>query len=233
MLELWWDEAIDEEGSEAEVCGPLESRREIEHGVFLNLGHDYPHPDRFTIVVWGAETTDLSPDAVVGSALCATGLISTYEGVARIELDSASEVRLMLQGDRENPPSQAADDLLYFDWATYPYQPLSPLPGEVWWEDAANLAGTAAMVCGPFADFTSRATDSALISLGNPHDDPSRFILATSGSTNVIDADGEYEMTVCGQGEIEIREGIPGMEIDSSDALFKAADGTLYPLLVD
>lgn len=60
--------------------------------VFLNLGRNYPDPERFTIVLWDVGGIDAPP---VGKTLCATGQITAYRGVAEIELRSADDVEAL------------------------------------------------------------------------------------------------------------------------------------------
>ena len=89
-----WDEAKSVVGETTTVCGPLASARydASSRATFLNIGVDYPDPDRFTIVMW-----DLSPedpaaldDPPIGLETCGTGLVSLYRGVVQIELSSTS-----------------------------------------------------------------------------------------------------------------------------------------------
>jgi len=83
-----WNEAVNYVGSTQRVCGPLRSQRPWEDSVFFNIGRDYPDPGRFTVVLWEVGLVEtLEP----GVTLCAEGLISSFEGVAQIELyDTAS-----------------------------------------------------------------------------------------------------------------------------------------------
>ena len=62
-----------------------------EDDVFLNLGLDYPDPDRFQIVVWDVgvlEPIDL------GATLCVKGKISLYHGVPQITLKDPSRIKI-------------------------------------------------------------------------------------------------------------------------------------------
>jgi hypothetical protein len=77
-----WNEAIDYAGTTQRVCGPLAGGGNDHDDVFLNLGLDYPDPNRFQIVIWdigGLEAID------GGKTLCIEGLITLYNGVAQIE----------------------------------------------------------------------------------------------------------------------------------------------------
>jgi len=87
---LGWDQAILSVGAVARVCGPLMSLRNTEWGAFLNLGEDYPSPDRFTVVVWDATLDPIDS----GSLICAEGEITLYEGGAQIEVQNPSDIEV-------------------------------------------------------------------------------------------------------------------------------------------
>jgi len=78
-----WNQAASYAGTTQRVCGPLAGGGNSDDDVFLNLGYDYPHPNRFQIVVW--DIGSLEPIAG-GLTLCTSGVITLYEGVAQIEL---------------------------------------------------------------------------------------------------------------------------------------------------
>lgn len=86
-----WNEAANHVGTSQRVCGPLSGIGSSEDDVFLNLGRDYPDPARFTIVLWDVGGVQAPPS---GATLCASGVISTYEGVAQMELRSVSAVEI-------------------------------------------------------------------------------------------------------------------------------------------
>lgn len=87
---LGWDQATSFVGSSERVCGPLVSLRNTEWGAFLNLGQDYPSPDRFAVVAWDVALEPIDP----GSIICAEGEITQYEGVAQIEVISSSDIEI-------------------------------------------------------------------------------------------------------------------------------------------
>ena len=84
-----WDDAINHVGTVQRVCGPLAGDGQDNDDVFLNLGLDYPDPERFQIVVWDVGALEPIP---YGSKVCTTGLISTYNGVVQIEVETPSAV---------------------------------------------------------------------------------------------------------------------------------------------
>jgi DNA/RNA endonuclease YhcR with UshA esterase domain len=65
---------------------------------FLNMGHAYPNPSRFTIVIWRENrgTFGGSPEnRFLGHVLCVTGLVQTYGGVPEIIARSAAQIRVV------------------------------------------------------------------------------------------------------------------------------------------
>ncbi len=86
-----WDEAIAHVGSRERVCGPLASIGSSSDDVFLNIGRDYPDPDRFTVVLWDIGRVK---HIAAGTTVCASGRITRYQGVAQIELRSVRGVEL-------------------------------------------------------------------------------------------------------------------------------------------
>lgn len=86
-----WDAAAEYVGAEHRVCGPLTTIRRDDDDVFLNLGRDYPDPARFTIIIWSVGEVKRLP---AGTELCATGLVSSYNGVAQIELSDIGAVEV-------------------------------------------------------------------------------------------------------------------------------------------
>ena len=80
---LAWDQAVNYVGTTQRVCGPLMSMRPSNDDVFLNIGRDYPDSQRFVIVVW--DIGGVEPESP-GLTICASGPITSYNGVAQIEL---------------------------------------------------------------------------------------------------------------------------------------------------
>lgn len=106
--EIGWDQAAAEMGETRTVCGPLASVRETASATFLNIGFDYPDPDRFTFVVWDTGSLELPVGEIV--VVCAEGTISSYEGVAQIELDSTSDVHFREPAD-DGTQDEYLDDI--------------------------------------------------------------------------------------------------------------------------
>ncbi len=71
-------------GERKTACGPLVKDGQSDDDVFLNLVRGYPDPDRFTIVIWDAGGVE---EIAAGTAVCAEGRVSMYEGVTQIQAD--------------------------------------------------------------------------------------------------------------------------------------------------
>lgn len=78
-------------GDQTTVCGPVAGVGEDpQTGTkFINLGVDYPAPNRFTIVLW-EEPSDMG--GLAGDQFCATGTVARYEGSLQITANTLSEV---------------------------------------------------------------------------------------------------------------------------------------------
>lgn len=88
---LSWDQADAHAGTNQYVCGPKVSIRGNDQGVFVNIGKDYPSPDRFAFVLWGDWWLESIAD---GSTVCASGEVYLYEGVAQMEFYSPSDLEI-------------------------------------------------------------------------------------------------------------------------------------------
>lgn len=86
-----WNEAANYAGTTQRVCGPLAGAGNSNDAAFLDLGRDYPDSERFQIVLWGIGGVEPIP---YGATLCTSGQITLFEGVAQIELRSASLVEI-------------------------------------------------------------------------------------------------------------------------------------------
>lgn len=84
-----WDEAEDHVGETKMVCGPVKSVREDGGDTFINIGRDYPDPDRFTIVVWN-QTGLVAPSS--GDA-CIEGKVESYRGSAQVTTTDWEDVK--------------------------------------------------------------------------------------------------------------------------------------------
>jgi hypothetical protein len=86
-----WDNAGGRVGDEVRVCGPVEGVGRDEDDTFINLGKDYPDPDRFTIVIW--DQADFRAPATSDTLhACVSGIVSEYDGVPQIEVQDGAKV---------------------------------------------------------------------------------------------------------------------------------------------
>ena len=86
-----WQEAASHARSVQKVCGPLAGTGMSDDDFFLNVGRDYPDPQRFTIVLWDVGSVQPPP---LGATVCATGPIVLYQGVAQIQVRSVGAVEV-------------------------------------------------------------------------------------------------------------------------------------------
>jgi hypothetical protein len=90
-----WDSAADYEGETVTVQGPVVGAAHIETAsgrpTFLNVGHDHPDPDRFTVVIWNDVRVqfDQRPEMLFsGQEICVSGEIAIHDdGSTQIVLD--------------------------------------------------------------------------------------------------------------------------------------------------
>lgn len=55
---------------------------------FLDLGHAWPNPSRFTIVVWNQNAEGLK-----GRTICVTGAVESYKGEPEMSVDKPSAIK--------------------------------------------------------------------------------------------------------------------------------------------
>ena len=96
---LPWNEARAHVGEQAVVTGPVVGTHYAAGSngapTFLNVGRDYPDPDRLQVVVWGDDRGRFPtpPErAYAGRTVCVSGEIELYRGVAEIEVDGPSDL---------------------------------------------------------------------------------------------------------------------------------------------
>jgi hypothetical protein len=94
-----WDQAKFYIGEFRTVCGPVVDTHYASSSngqpTFLNLGREYPDPDRFTLVIWGRNRNRFpsSPEQFYrGKTICVNGLIEEYSGVPEIEVSEPTQI---------------------------------------------------------------------------------------------------------------------------------------------
>lgn len=100
-----WSQGL---GHLKESTGPVASVRESDGNVFINVGRDYPEPDRFVIVLWNAGVAPDLGDRPEWWKVCARGRVTLYDDVPQIQLEDpdASELDLTYVGDPDDVPQQ-------------------------------------------------------------------------------------------------------------------------------
>ena len=94
-----WDQAKDHIGERTTVYGPVVDTYYASGSsgrpTFLNIGNSYPNPNRFTVVIWGANRGKFAQppeDYFLGKTICVTGLVVTHDGVPQIEVTSPDQI---------------------------------------------------------------------------------------------------------------------------------------------
>jgi hypothetical protein len=62
---------------------------------FLNIGKEYPDPERFTALIWGRdlEYFPFNPDEYYfGKTICVQGLVEEYKGTLEIEVTDPEQI---------------------------------------------------------------------------------------------------------------------------------------------
>jgi DNA/RNA endonuclease YhcR with UshA esterase domain len=94
-----WNEANGYIGEFVTVCGPVVSTyfATSTNGqpTFLNIGKEYPDPERFTALIWGRnlENFPFNPDEYYfGKTICVQGFVEEYEGILEIEVTDPEQI---------------------------------------------------------------------------------------------------------------------------------------------
>lgn len=96
-----WDQAGHHIGEEWMVCGPVMDTHYATSSnglpTFLNIGETFPHPDRFTIVIWG-DDRDKFPgkpeDIYIDLEICATGMIEEYNDMPEMIVTEPDQITI-------------------------------------------------------------------------------------------------------------------------------------------
>ena len=94
-----WNEADGYIDEFVTVCGPVVSAyfATSTNGqpTFLNIGKEYPDPERFTALIWGRdlEYFPFNPDEYYfGKTICVQGLVEEYKGTLEIEVTDPEQI---------------------------------------------------------------------------------------------------------------------------------------------
>ena len=96
-----WVDALDYVNELVIVCGPVVdsyfAASSNGQPTFLNIGKEYPDPDRFTALIWGRnlEAFPFDPDVYyLGKTVCIKGVIEEYEGIFEIEVRRPEQIEV-------------------------------------------------------------------------------------------------------------------------------------------
>ena len=96
---IQWDEAAQHIGEEMTVCGPVIGAHYAQSSngqpTFLNIGKDFPSPERFTAVIWGEDRSNFptQPESTyMGQTVCVSGLIEAYAGTPEIKVEDPAQI---------------------------------------------------------------------------------------------------------------------------------------------
>jgi DNA/RNA endonuclease YhcR with UshA esterase domain len=94
-----WNEAYGYIDEFVTVCGPVVSAyfATSTNGqpTFLNIGKEYPDPERFTALIWGRdlEYFPFNPDQYYfGKTICVQGFVEEYKGTLEIEVTDPEQI---------------------------------------------------------------------------------------------------------------------------------------------
>ena len=97
-----WEEAKSHIGEYITVVGDVKGTKYASESngkpTFLDIGVDYPDPNRFTIVIWGNKRSNFTnaPETYYsGKTIEVYGEIVLYNGVAEIEVDSEDDISIV------------------------------------------------------------------------------------------------------------------------------------------
>jgi len=98
---IQWDEAYQYLDQYINVCGPVVdsyfAASTDGQPTFLNLGREYPDPDRFTVLIWGSnlESFSFNPDEFYfGKSICVEGKIVEYDGMYEIVVRRPEQIEV-------------------------------------------------------------------------------------------------------------------------------------------
>ena len=86
---ITWDQAKDHVGETATVTGTVIGIHDFGQAAVLNVGKDFPAPDRFTVYIVADKRDDMPKDLDKGKSISVTGKIKMFHNVPEIEGDPA------------------------------------------------------------------------------------------------------------------------------------------------
>ncbi len=94
-----WEDASALVGQRVTVCGPVVGAHYAQSSngapTFLNVGRDYPDPQRLVLLIWGDDRADFPAppeEHYLGKEVCARGEVRAYKGVPEIEITDPGQI---------------------------------------------------------------------------------------------------------------------------------------------
>jgi hypothetical protein len=84
---ITWDQAKNFVGQTVTVTGPVVGTHDFGDAAVLNVGYDFPNPDRFTVFIPAEKRTGMPKDLDNGKTIRVSGAIKMYRNVPEIEAD--------------------------------------------------------------------------------------------------------------------------------------------------
>src|ERR1700677_3862488 len=76
-----WDQAKNYIGQTVTVTGPVVGTHDFGGPAVLNVGYDYPNPDRFTVFIPADKRSGMPQDLDNGKTITVTGKVTMYRNV--------------------------------------------------------------------------------------------------------------------------------------------------------
>jgi hypothetical protein len=93
-----WDQAGDHIGQTVTVVGPVVGSHDFGGAAVLNVGKNYPDPDRFTVYIRAEKRAGIPDDLYVGKTISVTGTLKIFKNAAEIQAGSA-DIIVVKQAD--------------------------------------------------------------------------------------------------------------------------------------
>lgn len=82
---ITWDQAKSHVDETVSVTGPVVGKHQVQSGaMILNIGKDFPDPDRFTVFIPAEQQDGLPADDYVGKTVTVTGKVKLFKDVPEI-----------------------------------------------------------------------------------------------------------------------------------------------------
>ncbi len=94
-----WEQASSLTGERVTLCGPVVGTHYAESSngapTFLNIGRDYPDPERLVVLIWGDDRANFPAppeELYLGKDVCVRGEVTEYKGVPEIQITDPGQI---------------------------------------------------------------------------------------------------------------------------------------------